>query len=110
MATKKRDEAAAEWAERDMTLTPRSRTALRGTAAAKHGRAALERATGGRPSIDPAAKPGQHARNRQVRLAADIDRQLQNVAEQQQRTTSAVMRDAVAQYLSVHASRGTGAT
>lgn len=98
----KTDEAAA-WAENDMTLPARSTTALRGAAAAAHGRAALERATGGRPSIDPEASPGQHARNRQVRLAADVDQRLQRLAEQQQRTPSAVMRDAVNDYLSQHA-------
>lgn len=93
------DEALADWAERDMTLSPRSKSALRGSAAAEHGRAAL----GGRPSIDPTAQPGEHARNRQVRLAADVDRRLQELADQQHRTASAVMRDAVAEYLSAHA-------
>ncbi len=100
------DAALAEWAERDMSLPVRSRTALKGAAAAEHGRAALERALGGRPSIDPSARPGQHARNRQVRLAADVDRRLQDLAERQQRTASAVMRDAVAEYLSAHAGAG----
>lgn len=33
-------------------------------AAAAHGRRVLDRATGGRPSLDPAADPGQHARKR----------------------------------------------
>lgn len=97
------DEALADWAERDMTLRPRSKSALRGSAAAEHGREALERALGGRPSIDPTAQPGEHARNRQVRLAADVDRRLQELADQQHRTASAVMRDAVAEYLSAHA-------
>lgn len=59
----------------------------------------------GRPSIDPAAAPGQHARNRQVRLAANIDQQLQALADRQQRTPSAVMRDAVAEYLHTHGAR-----
>ena len=63
--TKERDyQAAANWAEHDMTLKPSSTTALRGEAAAAHGKAALERALGGRPSIDPNAKPGQHSRTR----------------------------------------------
>lgn len=36
----------AEWAEHDMTLKLGSSTALRGPAAAAHGRELLERATG----------------------------------------------------------------
>jgi len=102
MTTKRNNQAAADWAEHDMNLPARSKTALRGAAAAEHGREALERAGVGRPSIDPAAPPGQHARNRQVRLAANIDQQLQALADRQQRTPSAVMRDAVAEYLHTH--------
>lgn len=45
-----RDQAAAAWAEHDMTLKQESETARRGDAAAAHGRAALERAS--RRSID----------------------------------------------------------
>ncbi len=102
MTTERNHQAAADWAEQDMNLPARSKTALRGAAAAEHGREALERAGVGRPSIDPAAAPGQPARNRQVRLAANIDQQLQALADQQQRTPSAVMRDAVAEYLHAH--------
>lgn len=102
MTTKRNDQAAADWAEHDMTLPARSKTALRGVAAAEHGRTALERACVGRPSIDPAAMPGQHARNRQVRLPASLDQQLRALADQQQRTPSAVVRDAVAEYLHAH--------
>lgn len=94
--------AAAEWAERDMQLKDRSTTALRGAAAAQHGREALERALGGRPSIDPAARPGHHARKRQVRLPAEIDRQLAALATAQHRSASAVMRDALSDYLHTH--------
>jgi hypothetical protein len=36
------DEAAAHWAEKEMTLPVNSRTALHGADAAAHGRAALE--------------------------------------------------------------------
>ena len=71
--TKQKDyQAAADWAEHDMTLKPGTTTALRGEAAAAHGRAASERAQGGRPSIDPNAKPGQHSHTRQVRPTAWI--------------------------------------
>ncbi len=96
------DEAMAAWAEDDMTLPVDSTTALRGAAAAEHGRAALARALGGRPSIDPTAAPGQHARVRQVRLPAELDQHLQQLAQQQDRTPSAVLRDAVKDYVQSH--------
>lgn len=91
--------AAADWAEHDMTLAESSTTALRGEEAAAHGRRELERAMGGRPSIDPTAAPGQHARVRQVRLPADVNRRLEQVAGSQHRRPSDVMRDALAEYL-----------
>ena len=93
-----------DWAEHDMTLKPASTTALRSAAAAAHGRAALERALGGRPSIDPNAKPGQHSRTRQVRLPADINDRLDQTAAAQHRRASDVMRDALAEYLAHAAS------
>ena len=92
---------AAQWAERDMTLPKSSRTALRGEAAT-YGRSVVERALGGRPSIDPEAGPGQHARVRQVRLPGSMDDGLTTLAEQQRRTTSDVLRDALAEYLRTH--------
>lgn len=98
--TKPKDyRAAADWAEQEMTLTDSSATALRGEEAAAHGRRELERALGGRPSIDPAAAPGQHARVRQVRLPADVNRRLEQLAGSQHRRPSDVMRDALAEYL-----------
>lgn len=92
----------ADWAEHEMQLMPTSSTALRGAAAAEHGRAALERASGGRPSIDPRAEPGKHARKRQVRLPADVDQRLAALAAAQKRSASEVMRDALTEYLSSH--------
>jgi hypothetical protein len=103
MTTEKRDAVAAEWAEHDLTVTPRSGGARRGSVAAEFGREVTGRATGGRPPLDPAAKPGEHAHIRQVRLPAVMDRQLQALAQQQARTTSALLRDAVADYLVAHA-------
>jgi Ribbon-helix-helix protein, copG family len=99
MTKSKNYQAAADWAEHDMTLKPNSTTALRGEAAAEHGRAALERALGGRPSIDPSAKRGQHSRTRQVRLPNDIDTKLDEVAASQNRRPSEIMRAALAEYL-----------
>ena len=49
--------AAADWAEHEMRLKAGSSTALRGGDAAKRGREVLAKALGGRPSIDPDAKP-----------------------------------------------------
>lgn len=104
--TKEKDyQAAADWAEHDMTLKPSSTTALRGEAATAHGRAALERSLGGRPSIDPKAKPGQHSRTRQVRLPHDINTKLDQVAAAQKRRPSEIMRAALAEYLE-HAKSG----
>jgi len=108
------DEELAKWAENEMTLNPGSSTALRGEAAAARGRAALEAALGGsdaveraihgggRPSIDPAAAPGKHSRTRQVRLAADVSSQLDQLAAAQHRRPSDLLRDAVAAYLDTH--------
>jgi hypothetical protein len=97
--------AAAEWAEHDMRLPENSSTALRGEPAAAYGRSVLERALGGRPSIDPAAGPGEHSRVRQVRLPQALNAELDAVAQQQHRTASEVLRDAIAEYLATrHAS------
>ena len=82
-----------------MTLKSGTTTALRGEAAAAHGRAALERAQGGRPSIDPNAKPGQHSRTRQVRLPHDINTKLDQVAAAENRPPGEIMRAALAEYL-----------
>jgi Ribbon-helix-helix protein, copG family len=93
---------AAKWAEDDMTLKPDSTTALRGKAAATFGRDLLEKATGGRPSIDPNARAGQHSPVRQVRLPAEVNEQLAALAKAQQRRPSDVIRAALADYLAAH--------
>lgn len=99
MATDKDYQAAADWAEHEMRLKPHSTTARRGAAAGEFGRELVERALAGRPSIDPGARPGEHARKRQVRLSADVDRQLDALASVQHRSASAIMRDALTDYL-----------
>ena len=100
--TAKDYDAAADWAETDMKLPKNSTTARRGDQAAAYGKAVLERALGGRPSIDPDAAPGQHSKVRQVRLSQAVNDQLEAVAHRQQRRTSDVMREALAEYLSTH--------
>lgn len=102
MSTERDYDAAAEWAEKDMTLTPGSTTALRGTAAAELGRGLLERATGGRPALDPAAGPGHRSRVRQVRVPADVGAGLDALARTQNRRVSDVMRDALTDYINTH--------
>lgn len=99
---KKGHQAAANWAEEHMTLKPNSTTALRGEDAAAFGRDLLERATGGRPSIDPKARAGQHSPVRQVRLPAEVNEQLAALAKAQHRRPSDVIRAALADYLATH--------
>ena len=101
--TEKDYDAAAQWAERNMRLPKGSTTALRGKDAAVYGRSVLERAFGGRPSIDPEAAPGQHSKVRQVRLPQATIEQLDAVARRQHRRASEVMRDALSEYFSTHA-------
>jgi len=100
--TEKDYQQAAEWADKDMTLKPASTTALRGEAAATFGRELLERAPGGRPSIDPKARPGQHSPVRQVRLPAEVNDQLAALAHAEHRSPSDVIRAALADYIAAH--------
>jgi len=86
----------------DMSLARGLTTALRGTAAADLGRGLLERATGGRPALDPAAGPGHRSRVRQVRVPADVGAGLDALARAQNRRVSDVMRDALTDYISTH--------
>lgn len=103
MATEGELEAAAEWAESQMTLRRGgSPVALRGTDAAAFGSDLIERSKGGRPSIDPEAKPGHHSRAVQVRVDDSLDRALAELARAQHRSKSAVVRDALAAYVSTH--------
>lgn len=96
-------DAAAQWAELDIDLPKSSTTARRGDDAAAYGTSVLERALGGRPSIDPQAAPGQHSKVRQVRLPQATNEQLDAVDLRQHRRSSDVMRDALAEYLATHA-------
>ena len=101
-----RYQVAADWAEHEMTLKPGSMTALRGQDAAKRGREVLAKALSGRPSIDPDAKPGQHARVRQVRVSTEVDARIEVLAADRHVKASDIIREAPAAYLAVEVSRG----
>lgn len=102
----------SDWAENEMQLKPGSTTALRGAAAAERTRAMLteagvdpdelRRLIGGRPPLDPAARPGQHAKPRQVRLPGELDSALMAASESLHMNPSTIMRNALAQYLRVY--------
>ena len=61
---------------------------------------------GGRPSIDPHAEPGQHARVRQIRVATEIDARIEVLAADRNVKTSDIIREALAAYLATKVSRG----
>lgn len=101
------------WAEDEMQLNADSTTARRGQAAAAKGKAALEAALGGpqaverairggRPPLDPDAKPGQHSRSRTIRLTTELNERLDALAAAQSRRPSDIMREALADYLEGH--------
>lgn len=102
MTDEKDYDAAAAWAEHDMIVKRGAASTLRGAAAAAEGRELIERSQGGRPSIDPAAAPGQESPVRQVRLPRALDEGLEALAESQHRTASEIMRDAISDYLAAH--------
>jgi hypothetical protein len=101
-----------EWADGDVRPSPDRSEVLRGAAAAAHGRGVLEaalgdgdvveRAMGGRPPLDPAARPGEHAPVRQVRLPASMNAELDQRAAAEGRRPSEIIRAALAAYLNDH--------
>src|SRR6185437_17046326 len=99
-----------DWAEHEMTLKPGSTSALRGQDAAKRGREVLAKALGGRPSIDPDAKPGQHARVRQVRVPSEVDARIEVLAADRHVKASDIIREALAAYLASAVSQREGAS
>ena len=107
-----RDEAAADWAEHDMTLRPDSPTALHGQDAADHGRSALLDALGSPEAIERAVRgrktlghnrPAGRSPKRQVTVPADLDaRILAYIAAGGARDFSALARTALDEYLDRH--------
>lgn len=105
MMTDKHYADLSDWAE-DLTGDDLAgTTVLTGEEAAAHGRATLEaalgspkavdRALGGRPSLSKAGT----SPSRTVRLPSDLDSALVNLARAEGRKPSAIVRDAVADYL-----------
>ena len=109
-----RDQAAERWAEGEMTLPARSASALRGDAAAAHGRAMLEDALGGPEAVDAAVRgrktlgtdrPAGRSPKRQATLPEELDqRGLAFIEAGGAQDYSALMRTALAEYLDHHAS------
>lgn len=95
-------DAAAEWAEHDLTLKRDSGTSLRGHEAATFGRELVEHSQGGRPSIDPDAAPGEKSPIRQVRLPRALNADLDTFAKNHHRNASDVVREALSEYLAAH--------
>ena len=108
-----RDRDAARWAEQEMTLPQRSATALRGAAAAAHGRSLLEDALGGPEAVAAAVRgrktlgtdrPAGRSPKRQATLPAELDqRALAFVRSGGAHDYSTLMRTALAEYLDHHA-------
>lgn len=81
----------ADWAENDLPNAPVSPTVRRGSDSAARGRAVLleagmdpaelDRLIGGRPSVDPEAKPGKQSPQINVRVSADLKKQIRALAE-----------------------------
>lgn len=109
-----REQAAVRWAEDDMTLPVGSVTALRGDAAAAHGRALLESALGGPEAVEQTVRgrktlghprPAGRSPKRQATLPEELDRRgLAFIEAGGANDYSALMRIALAEYLDRHAS------
>lgn len=74
---------------------------LRGDAAREFGRDLLERAGRGRPALEPMAK-GETSPRRQVRLPGGLSDLVDQLAADQGRTPSDLMREAIATYVDTH--------
>lgn len=90
--------AAADWAERDVTLPRNSTSARRGQAAADFGRDLLAKAAG-RP---PLPEDQRLATTVQVRLTAAEKRELNELADRLGLKPSALARDALHAYVAEH--------
>lgn len=90
----------ADWAESDeREIHPK-----KGQSGAESQRATREllRRAAGRPSVDPNAEPGAHAPRRQVRLPRELSDRVDDLARQENRSPSDLMRDAINQYVAAN--------
>ena len=87
----------ADWAESDeREIHPdKGQSGAQSKAATRE----LLRRAGGRPSVDPNAKPGAHAPRRQVRLPRELSDRVDDLAKSENRSASDLMRDAINQYV-----------
>lgn len=102
----------SEWAENEMELKPDSPTALRGPAAAAHARALMEEAgigvaelnklIGGRPALDPEAKPGSHSPKINIRVTEATNTLLKAEAKALGIKPSELVRRALTEWLESH--------
>ncbi|ALE04830.1 hypothetical protein AL755_03900 (plasmid) [Arthrobacter sp. ERGS1:01] len=98
-----RYDSMADWAEDAMPFAAGTATVRRGSEAAAHGRAALleagmdpaelDRLIGGRPSVDPDAKPGKHSPQINVRVSADMKQQIKALAAERDVRPSDMTRE-----------------
>lgn len=103
MSDTDRDQALAEWAASEAAeIRADDPGVLRGDAARAASRALLERAGAGRPALDPNQPKGAVSPRRQVRLPDQLNAKVDAIARQQNRTPSAVMRDAIEAYVNTH--------
>lgn len=112
MSTTPDYDALAAWAESDApTLHPgavvhrgdaaraASRALLEDAAETDDEREAIERAKGGRPRLDPTAKPGKNSPMWNVRAPETLDADARARAAAEGKDLSALVRDAVQAYL-----------
>lgn len=95
-----------DWTESDMGPAAVPGTALHGADAAAHARAMLaeagidpaelDRLIGGRPSVDPDAKPGKHSPQLNLRVSADLKLQIQELAHERGTKPSELARELLA--------------
>lgn len=95
-----RDAALAAWAASDEArIAEDDPKMLRGDAARQHGRAVLARVGRGQRPLEATMAKGEHSPRRQVRLPKSLSDDLDDLASEQGRQPSALMRDAISEYL-----------
>jgi hypothetical protein len=104
MATRDdRDDALEAWAASDEVSIGRDDPKLlRGEAARQYGQEILAVVGRGRRPLDETMVKGEHSPRRQVRLPQALSDNLDHLASKQGRQPSALMRDAISEYLTRH--------